>query len=133
MRTLITWALHQARQVGLKEDPGAWSLQYAMLEHLETVWHRPDEGIWEVRGERQHFTHSKVMAWVACDRAIRSAENFGLEGPLERWRGHRSRIHEEVCRNGYDAEIGAFVQAYGSKTLDASLLLVPLGRLPPGN
>lgn len=107
-----------------------WSFS-ALIDHLEDVWHEPDEGIWEVRGGRRHFTHSKVMAWVALDRAIRSAEEFQLEGPLDHWRRLRARIHEEVCRKGYNSSIGAFVQCYGGEALDASLLLLPLvGFLP---
>jgi GH15 family glucan-1,4-alpha-glucosidase len=96
------------------------------------VWRQPDEGIWEVRGAPRHFTHSKVMAWVAFDRAVKTVECFGLEGPIEHWRRLRQEIHDEVCRHGFDAELGSFVQAYGSKTLDASLLLLPaVGFLPP--
>ena len=110
----------------------AWQLQRALVCHLEGIWEDPDEGIWEVRGPRQHFTHSKVMAWVAFDRAIKTAESRGLAGPLDRWRATRARIHDEVCRRGYDPEIGAFVQAYGSRDLDASGLMLPLvGFLPP--
>jgi GH15 family glucan-1,4-alpha-glucosidase len=124
-------ALYQARQAGLASGAEAWSLQCALVEHLETIWAQPDEGIWEVRGGRQHFTHSKVMAWVAFDRAVRSIEEFGLSGPLERWRELRDEIHQQVCEHGYDPAIGTFVQAYGSTTLDASLLLLPLvGFLP---
>ena len=124
-------ALYQARHAGLASGAEAWSLQCALVGHLETIWALPDEGIWEVRGGRQHFTHSKVMAWVAFDRAIRSIEEFGLSGPLERWREVRDQIHQEVCEQGYDATIGTFVQSYGSTALDASLLLLPLvGFLP---
>lgn len=124
-------ALHQARKGGLAANEAGWALERTVVSHLETIWREPDEGIWEVRGGRRHFTHSKVMAWVALDRAIRSAEGFGLEAPLERWRALRSTIHDEVCRRGYDSEIGSFVQYYGSKALDASLLLLPLvGFLP---
>jgi GH15 family glucan-1,4-alpha-glucosidase len=95
------------------------------------VWQEPDEGIWEVRGPRRAFTHSRVMAWVALDRAIKAIEQFGLEGPVERWRTVRARIHADVCRQGYDTGLGAFVQSYGSKLLDASLLMIPLvGFLP---
>ena len=127
-------ALHQGRHGGLVESPEAWALQKALAEHLETVWDQPDEGIWEVRGGRRHFTHSKVMAWVALDRLVRTAEEFGWDGPLERWRTLRARIHQEVCREGFDNGLGAFVQSYGSRTLDASLLLLPLvGFLPPSD
>ena len=127
-------ALHQARQGGLGHVPEGWALQRALIAHLETIWQQPDEGIWEVRGPRQHFTHSKVMAWVALDRALRSAKQFQLEGPLERWRRLCDQIHEDVCRNGYSEDLGAFVQCYGGETLDASLLLLPLvGFLPAGD
>ena len=124
-------ALHQARHGGLQVGPEAWAMQQALIEHLETVWEEPDEGIWEVRGGRQQFTHSKVMAWVALDRTIRSAEQFGLPGPLRRWRRLRAQIHRDVCERGFNPEVGAFVQSYGSDVLDASLLLLPLvGFLP---
>ena len=127
-------ALHQARRGGLETTEAGWALQRALVGHLETVWNEPDEGIWEVRSGRRHFTHSKVMAWVALDRAIRGIEEFGLHGPLERWRSLRSHIHEEVCRNGFDAELGSFVQSYGSRHLDASLLMLALvGFLPPSD
>ena len=118
-------ALHQARRGGLPENEAAWEMERALLAHLETVWDRPDQGIWEVRGQPRHFTYSKVMAWVAFDRAVKSQEAFGLEGPVDRWRQLRQRIHADVCTNGYDAELGTFVQAYGGKELDASLLLLP--------
>jgi GH15 family glucan-1,4-alpha-glucosidase len=125
-------ALYQARCKGLAASESGWALQLELLSHLERVWTEPDEGIWEMRGGRQHFTHSKVMAWVAFDRAIKSAEQFGLEGPLDRWREIAAAIHADVCRRGYDRDLGSFVQSYGSKQLDASLLLLPLvGFLPP--
>src|SRR5262249_25630744 len=96
------------------------------------AWRRPDEGIWEVRGPKRHFTHSKVMAWVALDRAVKAVEKFGLEGPADHWRRTRDAIHEEVCREGFHEELGSFVQGYGSRDLDASLLMIPLvGFLPP--
>ena len=124
-------ALHHARRGGLAGSDPAWALQRALLAHLEKVWEKPDEGIWETRGGPQHFTHSKVMAWTAFDRAIQSAEELGLEGPLDAWRELRARIHRDVCERGFDAELGSFVQAYGAKHLDASLLLMPsLGFLP---
>jgi GH15 family glucan-1,4-alpha-glucosidase len=124
-------ALHQARHGGLVESEGGWQLQKALIAHLETIWDQPDEGIWEVRGGRQHFTHSKVMAWLAVDRVLRTAAEFDLPGPIERWRALRDRIHQQVCELGFDAELGVFVQSYGSKTLDASLLMLPLvGFLP---
>jgi GH15 family glucan-1,4-alpha-glucosidase len=124
-------ALHQARAGGLEADENTWEIQLKMIEHLGRVWTEPDEGIWEVRGTRRHFTHSKVMAWVAVDRAIRGVEEFGLEGPVEAWRRLRQRIHDDVCDKGFDGDLNSFVQSYGSKELDASLLLIPLtGFLP---
>ncbi|MDP8927561.1 MAG: glycoside hydrolase family 15 protein [Actinomycetota bacterium] len=126
--------MHQARRAGIAPTAPAWELQRALLEFLESGWREPDEGIWEVRGPRRHFTHSKVMAWVAMDRAVKAVERFGLDGPVERWRRYRQEIHDEVCDRGYDADRGAFTQYYGSKQLDASLLMVPLvGFLPPGD
>jgi GH15 family glucan-1,4-alpha-glucosidase len=125
-------ALYQGRRGGLPPSVEAWRLVCALIDHMETIWEQPDEGIWEVRGGRQHFTHSKVMAWVAVDRVLRDAEQYGLEGPVERWRALRDRIHADVCARGFDATLGAFVQAYGSDQLDASVLLIPLvGFLPP--
>ena len=124
-------ALHLARRYGLPPDENAWRIQRALVKFLETDWHKPDEGIWEVRGPRRHFTHSKVMAWVAIDRAIKSVEEFGLKGDASRWRQLRRRIHEDVCREGFDADLNSFVQYYGSKEPDASLLMLPLvGFLP---
>jgi len=124
-------ALHLSRRVGLGAHEAGWALQRALMEHLETIWEEPDEGIWEVRGRRRQFTHSKVMAWVAFDRAVKGVEEFGLEGPVERWRALRQRVHDSVCRRGYDAKLNSFVQSYGSKELDASLLALPLvGFLP---
>jgi GH15 family glucan-1,4-alpha-glucosidase len=124
-------ALHQARRGGLADTATSWQLERALVEHLTTIWDSPDEGIWEVRSGRQHFTHSKVMAWVALDRALQDAEAYGLEGPLARWREVRDRIHADVCTHGFDAGLGSFVRAYGTKELDASLLLLPeLGFLP---
>ena len=123
--------MHQCWRAGLPPGEESWRLEKALLDFLEGVWTEPDEGIWEVRGPRRHFTHSKVMAWVAIDRAVKAVERFGLEGPVERWRSLRARIHDEVCRQGYNAERGAFVQSYGSTLLDASLLMIPLvGFLP---
>ena len=125
-------SLHLGREAGLKESRDGWRIQCEMLESLEGKWKEPDEGIWEVRGPRQHFTHSKIMAWVALDRSIRDAEKYHLEGPLDRWRQLRDAIHAEVCARGYNAAMGAFTQYYGSKTLDASLLmLAQVGFLPP--
>jgi GH15 family glucan-1,4-alpha-glucosidase len=124
--------LHLARISGLDPEPAAWELQVALVEFLESHWQHPDEGIWEVRGPRQHFTHSKMMAWVAFDRVIKDAERDGLEAPLERWKRIRDAIHAEVCARGFDAQRGAFVQSYESPYLDASvLLMVQVGFLPP--
>jgi GH15 family glucan-1,4-alpha-glucosidase len=126
--------LHLGRHIGLESDPSTWDLQRALLEFLEANWREPDEGIWEIRGPRRHFTHSKVMAWVALDRAIQAVELTGLEGPVDRWRGVRRELHEEVCREGYDSQRDSFVQYYGADHLDASLLLIPLvGFLPAGD
>jgi GH15 family glucan-1,4-alpha-glucosidase len=125
-------ALHHARRQGLAASESGWAQQLAFLNYLERVWTEPDEGIWEVRGLPRHFTYSKVMAWVAFDRAIKSAEEFRLEGPVERWRAVAAEIHHHVCQRGFDPELGSFVQSYGSKQLDASLLLLPsVGFLPP--
>ena len=119
-------ALHTARRLGLPPDENAWHVQRRMVEYVERAWRESDEGIWEVRGPRRHFTHSKVMAWVALDRAVKAVERFGLEGPVDRWRTVRDQIHTDVCAKGYDPEIGAFVQFYGARLLDASLLMIPL-------
>jgi len=125
-------ALHSARAGNLQLPEAGWAMQTNLIEHLETIWEQPDEGIWEVRGPRQHFTYSKVMAWVAVDRSIRSAEEHGLEAPLDHWRALRERMHAKICANGYSVAKGSFVQSYGSSELDASLLLIPLtGFLPP--
>jgi GH15 family glucan-1,4-alpha-glucosidase len=124
-------ALHLARRAGLDPDENAWRVQRALMDFLESAWKEPDEGIWEVRGPRRHFTHSKVMAWVAVDRMVKAVERFGLAGPVERWRGLRATIHDEVCAAGFDHEQNSFVQYYGAKDLDASLLMIPLvGFLP---
>jgi GH15 family glucan-1,4-alpha-glucosidase len=122
---------HQARRQGLSTNASGWQAQLAFLEYLQRIWREPDEGIWEVRGGPRHFTHSKVMAWVAFDRSIKSAESFGLEGPIDRWRKLRDEICHDILSKGFDAELGTFVQAYGSKLLDATLLLLPaVGFLP---
>ncbi len=124
-------ALFQEARTGLFPPGQSWPLQVALIEHLETVWHRPDEGIWEVRGGQQLFTFSKVMAWVAVDRALHGAAAFGLPAPLERWRALRSTIHDDVLRHGFNRAKGCFTQVYGGDALDASLLLLPLvGFLP---
>lgn len=124
-------ALHQARVGGLAPNTATWALQTKLLEFLERVWEQPDYGIWEVRSAPQHFTYSKMMVWVAFDRAIKDAEAYGFTCPLPRWKALRARIHAQICERGYDPERNTFVQAYGSKQLDASLLLIPeLGFLP---
>jgi GH15 family glucan-1,4-alpha-glucosidase len=121
-----------ARRVGIEAEPDSWTLQRALLKFLEGNWDQPDEGIWEVRGPRRHFTHSKVAAWLAFDRAIKTVEKFGEEGPVDRWRTIREQLHTEICTQGYDASRKTFTQYYGSKELDASLLLIPLvGFLEP--
>ena len=128
-------ALYQGRQGQLKADKTAWALQRALIQYLEHAWREPDEGIWETRGGRQHFTFSKVMCWVAFDRVIKSLERESATDPLlDRWRNTRDQIHADVCGKGFDPEQNSFVQAYGSKELDASLLLLPLvGFLPPSD
>lgn len=124
-------ALYTARRVGIPADESSWRVQRVMIDFVESAWHQPDEGIWEVRGPRRPFTHSRVMAWVAMDRAVKAIERFGLEGPLERWRQLRTAIHDDVCAHAFDQQIGAFVQYYGATHLDSSLLMIPLvGFLP---
>ena len=124
-------ALHQGRKHGLPPNEAAWDMQRSLLVHLETCWRDPDEGLWEVRGPRRHFTYSKVMCWVAFDRAVKAVEEFGYEGPVDHWRKVRDEIHADVCKKGYSAKRGAFVQSYRSRELDASLLLIPMtGFLP---
>ena len=124
-------ALYHARQAGIGASPDAWALNKKLLEWLEDGWRQPDEGIWEVRGPRRHFVHSKVMAWVAFDRAVRSVEEYEREGPVDRWRQLRDEIHDDVCREGFSEKLGAFTQSYGMDRLDASLLMIPLvGFLP---
>jgi GH15 family glucan-1,4-alpha-glucosidase len=122
---------HQARRCGLSTNESGWGAQIEFLNHLKKIWKTPDQGIWEMRGPARHFTYSKVMAWVAFDRAIKSAETFGLEGPLDDWRRLRDEICDDVCERGFNKKLGTFVQAYGSDQLDASLLLLPcVGFLP---
>jgi GH15 family glucan-1,4-alpha-glucosidase len=124
-------AMHQGRAHDLERLPEAWSLQRRLLHFLEDAWKEPDDGIWEVRGGRRHFTHSKVMAWVAFDRGITAVEEYGRAGPADRWREVRDEIHREVLEQGFDTELNSFTQSYGSKRLDASLLVIPLvGFLP---
>jgi GH15 family glucan-1,4-alpha-glucosidase len=125
-------ALYVGREAGLAQYDDAWEFERALLDFVESHWRDPDNGIWEMRGAPQHFTHSKVMAWVAMDRAIRTAEKFGLPGATARWQAARARIHKDVCEHGFNATRGTFVQHYGSDELDASLLLLPIvGFLPP--
>jgi len=125
-------AFYQSRKHGLVQDDIDWPLQRALLDHLETIWQEPDDGLWEVRGGKQHFTYSKVMCWVAFDRAVKSIEQFGYHGPLDHWRGLRDRIHAEICAKAYDPVLQAFTQSYGSRQLDASALLFGLvGFLAP--
>jgi len=124
-------AMHLSRRAGIDSDPASWNLQKALMSFLERAWDQPDEGIWEVRGPRRHFTHSKVMAWVAFDRAVKAVERYGLEGPVERWRQLRDEVHAQVCERGFDHRRQTFTQYYGSAELDASLLMIPLvGFLP---
>ena len=124
-------SLYQSRAAGIPTDPKAWALESVLLGDLTERWREPDEGIWEVRSERRHFTHSKVLAWVAFDRGVRSIERFGMKGQADAWRAQRDAIRTEVLREAWDEERGSFVQSYGSKALDASLLILPLvGFLP---
>jgi GH15 family glucan-1,4-alpha-glucosidase len=124
-------AMHQARKNAEYVPEQSAAIEREWISHLERIWMEPDEGIWEVRGERQQFTHSKVMAWVAVDRAIKDFERFRLAGPLDHWRELRDQIHRHVCQHGFNPKVGTFVQSYGSTALDASLLLIPLvGFLP---
>jgi len=124
-------ALHAARMADLAPLEQAWRLQRVLLDPLEEHWHTPDHGIWEMRGPRRIFTHSRLMCWVAFDRAVKSAQRFKLEGRIAKWCALRDEIHADICANGFDPELGSFVQSYGSKALDASLLLLPqVGFLP---
>ncbi len=125
-------SMHTARRMGIHPDDAAWRLESALMDFLESGWQQPDDGIWEVRGPRRHFTHSKVMAWVAFDRAVKAVERFGCDGSVERWRRQRDAVHDEVCQRGFDVARNTFVQYYDGATLDASLLMMPLvGFLPP--
>ncbi|RYI34733.1 MAG: glycoside hydrolase family 15 protein, partial [Acetobacteraceae bacterium] len=124
-------AFYAGRRLGLSPDASSWALECKLVAHLETIWDQPDDGIWEMRGPQRHFTHSKVMAWVAFDRIVRSAEEYGLDGPVAHWKTVRDRIHADICRQGFDAKLGSFVQSYGSDQCDASLLMIALvGFLP---
>jgi GH15 family glucan-1,4-alpha-glucosidase len=125
--------LYLARQGGLPADGTTWDLQVALLDYLEGAWREPDNGLWEMRGPRRHFTHSKVMAWVAFDRMVRSHREFGLPGDVNLWEARRDEIHAEVCAQGFDAKRNTFVQSYGSTELDASLLLIPRVGFLPGD
>jgi GH15 family glucan-1,4-alpha-glucosidase len=123
--------LEESRRAGIAADPYAWELQLELLDHLEGAWREPDEGIWEIRGGRRRFVHSKVMAWVAMDRAIRAVEDGRVEGPADRWRSLREEILAEVCREGFDSDRGTFVQHYETREVDAALLMIPIvGFLP---
>ncbi|MDG5485814.1 glycoside hydrolase family 15 protein [Mycolicibacterium gadium] len=123
--------LHLGREAGLEVDHTAWDLQRALLDYLEGHWRDPDNSLWEVRGPRRHFVHSKVMAWAGVDRAIHSVVNHGLHGPAQQWRVLRDQIHADVCANGFDVQRNTFTQYYGSQSLDAALLLIPrVGFLP---
>jgi GH15 family glucan-1,4-alpha-glucosidase len=127
----VLTGLHLVRDAGLPVTHSAWDLQRGLLDYLEGHWHEPDEGLWEIRGERRHFVHSKVMAWAGVDRAVRAVAHHGLSGPVDDWRRLRDRIHAEVCDRGYDPDRGTFTQFYGSRGLDAALLLIPrVGFLP---
>ena len=124
-------AFYQSRLADLKLDEGSWALARTIVEHVGDVWDQPDHGIWEIRGERKHYVFSKVMTWVAIDRAIKGAERFGYDAPFDRWRGLRDTIHRDVCEKGFDIDQNTFVECYGSTLLDASILLLPsVGFLP---
>ena len=127
----LSATMYECRKAGLEPDESGWAVGKSFALALETLWREPDDGIWEVRGPRRHFTHSKMMAWVSFDRLIKSAEEYHLDAPVDRWKQIREEIHAEVCREGYNADRGAFVQFYGSDRLDASLLMMPIvGFLP---
>jgi len=124
-------AFYQARRLGIPSSTAGWAMETTLIRHLAEIWQQPDEGIWEVRGGRRHFIHSKVMVWVAFDRAVRSIEEFDLPGPIEEWRKLRDRIHDDICSKGFNTELNSFTQYYGASEPDASLLLIPLvGFLP---
>jgi len=130
----VTDAMFVARGLGMSSLPAGWAMMCRVIDWVEDHWREPDEGLWEVRGPRRHFVHSKVMAWVAADRMVRSIEEGGLDGPVDRYRRMRDEIHAEVCRAGYDAARNTFTQYYGSRQLDAALLLIPqVGFLPPSD
>jgi len=126
--------LHLARHYGLNAEDNDWRIERELLGRLEQVWQEPDEGIWEVRGPKRHFTHSKLMAWVAFDRAVKDVERFGLDGPVDRWRTLRDGLHAEICDRAFDRDLNAFVQFYGGKEVDAALLMMAeVGFLPPSD
>src|SRR5437773_1498130 len=131
--TIATAGYAMRRSRCWRSSMRACSLQRRLLRFLEDAWKEPDDGIWEVRGPRRHFTHSKVMAWVAFDRGVQAVERFGRTGPVERWREVRSEIHREVLERGFDVELNSFTQSYGSKLVDASLLIIPLVGLLPAD
>jgi GH15 family glucan-1,4-alpha-glucosidase len=125
---------HMAIEAGQELQTGVWDRWVPVVDYVQSIWNEPDEGIWEVRGPRRHFTHSKVMAWVVFDRAVKLAEGFDLEAPVESWKQTRDEIHQQVCKHGYDADRGTFTQYYGSKELDAAVLTIPFtGFLPPSD
>jgi GH15 family glucan-1,4-alpha-glucosidase len=126
-------AFHQSRATKLKLEDGTWDLECAVLDHLAEVWDQPDHGIWERRGEARHYVFSKVMCWVAFDRGVKSAEEFGFKAPLDRWKALRDTIHRDVCAKGYDARLNSFVESYGAEIFDASLLLLPAVGFLPGS
>jgi GH15 family glucan-1,4-alpha-glucosidase len=128
----VMGGLHLARHYGLGKPSGGWRVERELMARLEEVWPWPDEGIWEVRGPQRHFTHSKLMAWVAFDRAIKDAERFGLDGPVDRWKTLRAELHAEICDRGFNRQRDAFTQFYGSDEVDAAVLVMPaVGFLPP--
>jgi GH15 family glucan-1,4-alpha-glucosidase len=125
--------LYLAHQAGLAANQDAWDVQVALLDYLEGAWREPDNGLWEMRGPRRHFTHSKVMAWVAFDRMVRNHREFGMAGDVDRWEALRDEIHAEICARAFDPKRNTFVQSYGSRELDASLLLIPRVGFLPGD
>ena len=129
----VSHALHLARVGGLDEPATAWAMQSLVVEHVIDIWEQPDDGMWEMRGGRRHFTHSKVMAWVALEHAVRDAETYGYPAPLDRWRAVRERMHATICAKGYDAARDTFTQSFGNPELDASLLLLPIVHFLPAN
>lgn len=126
-------ALHVARRRGLAPDANAWELQRGLMTHLEQIWEQPDKGLWEMRGPERHFTHSRVMVWVAFDRAVRAVTEFGLDGPAQQWAVLRDAVRAEVRTKGWNDSVGAFTQSYGDTELDAATLLLPAVGLLPGD